>query len=83
MGVAVVGSSDFIAGEMESVEFAELYAKDSKKARELSRLVGLSLFLTPERDTIAVRNAFILKVDKLSKGVNGMVDGAISLRPSL
>jgi hypothetical protein len=80
--VVLAGSTDLVAGELQNVEFAEFYAKDSKSAQEFMRLVGLSLFLTPERDLITIRNTSIIKAEKLSQGVNRLTDGAIAFRPS-
>jgi hypothetical protein len=46
-------------------------------------LLGLSLFLTPEKDLITIRNSSIVKAEKLSQGVNSITDGAIAFSPRL
>jgi hypothetical protein len=80
--VAIFGSSDLIVGELQKVEYAEFYARDSRSTKELAKLIGISLFLSPEKDRISLANVSLVKAEKLSQGVNELIDGAISLKPT-
>jgi hypothetical protein len=69
-----------VKGTLEKCENIEFWTKDSSKFASFYKLMLVGLFMSDEKDKIALRETNFINASQISDHLNQLCDGAISLR---
>jgi hypothetical protein len=76
----IEGASEIIRGQIEKAQNVSFVAKDSSRLNNFFELIMLGLFIYGEHDLLQLENTNFINATEISPNLNGLSDGAISMR---